>query len=94
MNTRTPYESRARCGHRGLPLPGIEVKVTDPATARPAPGETGQIVGGRVPRFQGLLTDAGKDRRRNAQNGFVHHRRSTAGSTGTVTCRSSGATRT
>ncbi|MBN8294810.1 malonyl-CoA synthase [Rhodobacter sp. NTK016B] len=44
MNTSNPYEGDRRPGTVGLPLPGIEVKVTDPATGAELPqGEVGMI---------------------------------------------------
>ncbi|MDM7931528.1 malonyl-CoA synthase [Tabrizicola sp.] len=44
MNTSNPYEGDRRAGSVGLPLPGVEVKVTDPVTGATLPGDTvGQI---------------------------------------------------
>jgi malonyl-CoA/methylmalonyl-CoA synthetase len=44
MNTSNPYDGDRRAGTVGLPLPGIEVLVTDPATGAPLPqGETGVL---------------------------------------------------
>ncbi len=44
MNTSNPYTGDRRAGTVGLPLPGIEVVVTDPATGVPLPqGEVGMI---------------------------------------------------
>ena len=44
MNTSNPYEGDRRAGTVGLPLPGVEVKVTDPETSATLPGGTvGQI---------------------------------------------------
>ncbi len=44
MNTSNPYEGERRAGTVGLPLPGVEVKITDPASgATLPPGEVGQI---------------------------------------------------
>ncbi len=44
MNTSNPYEGERRPGTVGFPLPGIEVRVTDPETAVPlAAGEIGGI---------------------------------------------------
>jgi malonyl-CoA/methylmalonyl-CoA synthetase len=44
MNTSNPYEGERRPGTVGFPLPGIEVRITDPATAALlAGGEIGQI---------------------------------------------------
>jgi malonyl-CoA/methylmalonyl-CoA synthetase len=44
MNTSNPYEGERRAGTVGLPLPGVELKVTDPETGAELPrGEVGQI---------------------------------------------------
>ncbi len=44
MNTSNPYEGERRAGTVGFPLPGVELKITDPATGDTLPAETvGQI---------------------------------------------------
>ena len=44
MNTSNPYEGERRAGTVGFPLPGVELRITDPASGRPLPpGETGMI---------------------------------------------------
>ena len=44
MITSNPYDGERRAGTVGFPLPGVEVKVTDPGTGRElAQGETGMI---------------------------------------------------
>jgi malonyl-CoA/methylmalonyl-CoA synthetase len=44
MNCSNPCSGERRAGTVGLPLPGVEVKITDPATGRQLPdGEIGQI---------------------------------------------------
>ncbi|MCD9149600.1 malonate--CoA ligase [Pseudophaeobacter flagellatus] len=44
MNTSNPYEGERRAGTVGFPLPGVELKITDPATGNTLPdGEVGQI---------------------------------------------------
>lgn len=44
MNVSNPYEGERRAGTVGFPLPGIELKITDPATGKTVPkGEIGQI---------------------------------------------------
>ena len=44
MNTSNPYEGERRAGTVGLPLPGVELKVTDPETGETQPkGQIGQI---------------------------------------------------
>ena len=44
MNTSNPYEGERRAGTVGFPLPGVELKVTDPQTGQTLPdGEVGLI---------------------------------------------------
>jgi malonyl-CoA/methylmalonyl-CoA synthetase len=44
MLTSNPYEGARRAGTVGLPLPGVELVIADPATGEPLPdGETGSI---------------------------------------------------
>lgn len=44
MNTSNPYDGERRAGTVGFPLPGVELKVTDPETGQTLPqGEIGQI---------------------------------------------------
>lgn len=44
MNTSNPYDGDRRAGTVGVPLPGVELKVTDPETGAELPrGEVGQI---------------------------------------------------
>ncbi|WP_417818184.1 malonate--CoA ligase [Tritonibacter scottomollicae] len=44
MNTSNPYEGERRAGTVGFPLPGVDLKVTDPASGDSLPqGEVGQI---------------------------------------------------
>ncbi|WP_299405520.1 malonyl-CoA synthase [uncultured Roseobacter sp.] len=44
MNTSNPYDGARRAGTVGFPLPGVELKITDPATGDALPqGEIGQI---------------------------------------------------
>lgn len=44
MNTSNPYEGERRVGSVGFPLPGVEVKISDPETGAELPGgETGMI---------------------------------------------------
>jgi malonyl-CoA/methylmalonyl-CoA synthetase len=37
INTSNPYEGERRAGTVGLPLPGVTLRITDPATGRPLP---------------------------------------------------------
>ncbi|MFV1875756.1 malonate--CoA ligase [Nioella sp.] len=44
MNTSNPYDGDRRAGTVGFPLPGVELKITDPSTGETLPdGEVGQI---------------------------------------------------
>lgn len=44
MNTSNPCDGERRAGTVGFPLPGVELKITDPATGKTLPqGEVGQI---------------------------------------------------
>ena len=44
MNTSNPYDGDRRAGTVGFPLPGVELKVTDPDSGKTLPdGEVGQI---------------------------------------------------
>jgi len=44
MNTSNPYDGARRAGTVGLPLPGVEVRITEPANGRSLPqGEIGMI---------------------------------------------------
>ncbi|MBN9668729.1 malonate--CoA ligase [Roseibium aggregatum] len=44
MNTSNPYDGERRAGTVGFPLPGVELKITDPETGATLPqGEVGQI---------------------------------------------------
>jgi len=44
MNTSNPHDGERRAGTVGPPLPGVEVRVTEPATGRTlAPGDIGQV---------------------------------------------------
>jgi malonyl-CoA/methylmalonyl-CoA synthetase len=71
MNTSNPYEGERRAGTVGLPLPGIEVIVTDSTTGRPLPaGETG-VVEVRGPNvFKGYWRMPEKTREEFRDNGF------------------------
>ncbi|MEL6519446.1 MAG: malonyl-CoA synthase [Pseudomonadota bacterium] len=44
MNTSNPYDGERRAGTVGFPLPGVELKITDPSNGASLPqGEVGQI---------------------------------------------------
>ena len=44
MNTSNPYDGERRAGTVGMPLPGVDLRISDQATGEPvAPGEVGAI---------------------------------------------------
>ena len=43
MNSSNPYDGDRIPGSVGLPLPGVEIRIADPETGRPTPGEIGGI---------------------------------------------------
>jgi malonyl-CoA/methylmalonyl-CoA synthetase len=44
MNTSNPYDGERRVGSVGFPLPGVEIRISDPETGNELPvGETGMI---------------------------------------------------
>ncbi len=71
MNTSNPYDGDRRAGTVGLPLPGVEVIVTDPATGAPLlAGETG-VVEVRGPNvFKGYWRMPDKTQEEFRDNGF------------------------
>ena len=71
MNTSNPYHGDRRAGTVGLPLPGVQVIVTDLATGVPLPaGETG-VVEVRGPNvFKGYWRMPDKTREEFRGNGF------------------------
>ncbi len=71
MNTSNPYDGERRAGTVGLPLPGVELIVADPATgARLPAGETG-VVEVRGPNvFKGYWRMPDKTRDEFRDNGF------------------------
>jgi malonyl-CoA/methylmalonyl-CoA synthetase len=71
MNTSNPYDGDRRAGTVGLPLPGVEVIVTDPATGTPlSAGQTG-LVEVRGPNvFKGYWRMPGKTQEAFRSNGF------------------------
>ncbi|MFN3936622.1 MAG: malonate--CoA ligase [Gemmobacter sp.] len=71
MNTSNPYEGDRRAGTVGLPLPGVEVVVTDPATGAPVPtGEIGMIEVRGPNVFQGYWRMPDKTREELRETGF------------------------
>ena len=95
MNTSNPYDGDRVAGTVGLPLPGVEISVTDPETgAELAQGEVGMIEVRGPERLQGLLADAGEDRRRVPRRRLLHHRRPRQDRRAAATSTSSAAART
>ena len=71
MNTSNPYDGARRAGTVGLPLPGVEVIVTDPATGAPLPqGEIGMIEVRGPNVFKGYWQMPEKTREEMRENGF------------------------
>jgi malonyl-CoA/methylmalonyl-CoA synthetase len=71
MNTSNPYEGERRAGTVGFPLPGIELKITDPATgATLADGEIGQIEVRGPNIFKGYWQMPEKTREELREDGF------------------------
>ena len=71
MNTSNPYDGDRRAGTVGLPLPGVEVRVIDPAdgTALP-PGEIGMVEVRGPNVFQGYWQMPEKTAEELRTNGF------------------------
>ena len=62
MNTSNPYDGERRAGTVGFPLPGVELRIADPATgAELARGGIGVIEVQGPQRLHGLLEHAGED---------------------------------
>lgn len=71
MNTSNPYDGERRAGTVGLPLPGVEVIVTDPATGAPLPaGEIGMVEVRGPNVFSGYWRQPEKTREDLRENGF------------------------
>jgi malonyl-CoA/methylmalonyl-CoA synthetase len=71
MNTSNPYDGARRAGTVGFPLPGVEVKVCDPATGAELPrGEIGvlEVRGPNV--FKGYWRMPEKTREELREDGF------------------------
>lgn len=71
MNTSNPYEGDRRAGTVGIPLPGVELKITDPATGEAVPqGEVGVIEVRGANVFQGYWQMPDKTREELREDGF------------------------
>jgi malonyl-CoA/methylmalonyl-CoA synthetase len=71
MNTSNPYDGDRRAGTVGLPLPGVEVVVTDPATGAALPvGETGMVEVRGPNVFKGYWQMPEKTAEELRENGF------------------------
>ncbi len=71
MNTSNPYDGERRAGTVGLPLPGVEVRVADPATGAPlSPGETGSVEVRGPNVFRGYWNLPDRTREEFREDGF------------------------
>jgi malonyl-CoA/methylmalonyl-CoA synthetase len=71
MNTSNPYEGDRRAGTVGLPLPGVELRITEPETGRVLPaGETGMIEVRGPNVFKGYWRNPEKTREDFRVDGF------------------------
>ena len=71
MNTSNPFDGERRAGTVGLPLPGVEVRVTDPETGKPLPqGDRGMIEVRGDNVFQGYWNMPEKTKEEKRENGF------------------------
>ncbi|NNK79543.1 MAG: AMP-binding protein, partial [Litoreibacter sp.] len=71
MSTSNPYDGQRRAGTVGFPLPGVELKITDPETgvSKPA-GEIGQIEVRGPNVFKGYWQMPEKTREELREDGF------------------------
>ena len=70
MNTSNPWDGERRAGTVGLPLPGVEVRITDPAGAGLPQGEIGGIEVRGANVFQGYWGMPDKTREALREDGF------------------------
>jgi len=71
MNTSNPYDGDRRAGTVGFPLPGVEVKITDPNNGAALPkGEVGQIEVRGPNVFQGYWQMPEKTNAELREDGF------------------------
>ena len=71
MNTSNPYDGERRAGTVGLPLPGVELKITSPETGKEiSVGEIGQIEVRGPNVFRGYWKMPEKTKAELRENGF------------------------
>ena len=70
LNISNPYDGERRAGTVGLPLPGVEVRITDSAGSDVADGEVGQIEVRGPNVFKGYWQMPEKTREELRENGF------------------------
>ena len=71
MNTSNPYDGERRPGTVGFPLPGVELKITDPETGKTLPqGEAGMIEVRGPNVFQGYWQMPEKTKEELREDGF------------------------
>ena len=71
MNTSNPYDAERRAGTVGFPLPGIEIRITNPETEEGVPeGEIGMIEVRGPNVFKGYWQMPEKTREELRENGF------------------------
>ena len=71
MNTSNPYDGERRAGTVGFPLPGVELKITDPASGSTLPhGDVGQIEVRGANVFKGYWQMPEKTAAELRQDGF------------------------
>ncbi|GHF65118.1 malonate--CoA ligase [Seohaeicola zhoushanensis] len=71
MNTSNPYEGERRAGTVGFPLPGVELKITDPETGATLPDGEAGIIEVRGPNvFQGYWQMPEKTKAELREDGF------------------------
>ena len=71
MNTSNPYDGERRIGSVGFPLPGVEIRITDPQRGDALPdGETGMIEVRGPNVFQGYWRKEEKTAQELRDNGF------------------------
>lgn len=71
MNTSNPYEGKRVAGTVGFPLPGVELRITDPESGRPLPGEEIGMIEVRGPNvFRGYWRMPEKTKAEFRPDGF------------------------